>query len=102
MLDSIILFLGEAFLDTVIDHTFDEKNTKKRQIFYSTLFLLVILFYLFLLGLMITIAVTTIQEDPTTSRNLFLVSLLLFAVFIIYGIRVYKQWKHLKNKKSKH
>lgn len=94
MLDSILIYLGEIFLDTVIDRSFDTKVSKKKKIFYTFLFTVILLFYISLFGFLFYIAVDVIQEDKMTAIKLFVTCLLLLIVFLVYGHRVISHWKN--------
>ena len=45
MLDSVIAYIGEVFLDAVIDKSQSIKISKKKRIIYTIIFLLITLFY---------------------------------------------------------
>lgn len=101
MIDSILMVLGEIFLDTVINHSFDSSISKKKRIFATCLFLLIVVLYLSLFGLLATIAITLFYDDRSTSIKLFLTCLLLLIVFLVYGYRIISKWKQYEKDISK-
>lgn len=93
MIDSILMYLGEIFLDTVLNHSFDNEISKKKRLFATCLFLLIVILYLSLFGLMAYIAITSFSNAKSTSIKLLLACLLLLLVFLVYGFRISSQWK---------
>lgn len=57
MLDSVIAYIGEVFLDTVIDKSQSIKISKKKRIIYTIIFLLITLFYVALFLIITHIAI---------------------------------------------
>lgn len=101
MIDSILMYLGEIFLDTVLNRTFDGKISKKKRILYTCLFLLMIVLYLSIFGSMAYIAITSISQNRETAIKLLLTCLLLLIVFLVYGVRIVSQWNQYKKDRSK-
>lgn len=98
MLDSILMYLGEIFLDTVIDRSFNREVSKRKRILYTLLFTVISLFYIALFGFIVYIAIESIQDDKGTAIKLFFTCLLLVIVFLAYGHRIISHWKLSRKK----
>lgn len=92
MLFDIIVGLGEAFLDILIDRTF-KRNSIKKQLFYSAIFTLVLLFYLSLFFISIYIAIST------RTIKMFIVPVIILLAFVLYGKEIIYKWKSNRIKK---
>lgn len=92
MFFDIIVGLGEAFLDTLIDRTF-KRNSIKKQLFYSIIFALVVLIYLSLIFIFLYIAIST------RTIKMFIVPVIILLAFVLYGKEIIYKWKSNRIKK---
>ena len=97
-MDSVFMYLGEVFLDVLIDRSFSSKYSKKSQIISTIIFFFITLFYISLFILILYIALAMINKDEGTSIKLFITDLLLLIAFLVYGSKMIKHWK--RNRKS--
>ena len=91
----ILTFMGEVFLDTLIDHFSDDKVSKKTRILCVLIFTLISLVYIALFVLATYIGITTWHSDRTSSVKLLVCSLLLLLAFFAYAYQI-------KEKRNEH
>lgn len=91
----ILTFMGEVFLDTLIDHFSDDKVSKKTRILCVLIFTLISLVYIALFVLVTYIGIITWHSDRTTSSKLLVCSLLLLLAFFAYAYQI-------KEKRNEH
>lgn len=91
----ILTFMGEVFLDTLIDHFSDDKVSKKTRILCVLIFTLISVVYITLFVLVTYIGTTTWHSDRITSIKLFVCSLLLLLAFFAYAYQI-------KEKRNEH
>lgn len=92
MIFDVLMVLGEAFLDTLIDRTF-KKGFKRKQLFYSIIFALVVLIYLSLFFVFLHIAIST------RSIKMFIIPVIILLAFVLYGKEIVYKWKSNRIKK---
>lgn len=92
MIFDVIMVLGEAFLDTLVDRTF-KKGSKRKQLFYSIIFALVVLIYLSLFFVFLHIAINT------QSIKMFIIPVIILLAFVLYGKEIIYKWKSNRTKK---
>ena len=91
----ILMFMGEVFLDTLIDHFSDDKVSKKTRILCVLIFTLISLVYIALFVLVTYIGITTWHSNRTTSLKMLACSLLLLFAFFAYAYQI-------KEKRNEH
>lgn len=91
----ILTFMGEVFLDTLIDHFSDDKVSKKTRILCVLIFILISFVYIALFVLATYISITTWHTDRTTSVKLLVCSLVLLLAFFAYAYQI-------KEKRNEH
>lgn len=91
----ILTFMGEVFLDTVIDHFSDDKVSKKTRILCVLIFTLISLVYIALFVLVTYIGITTWYSNRTSSVKLLACSLVLLLAFFAYAYQI-------KEKRNEH
>lgn len=91
----ILTFIGEVFLDTLIDHFSDDKVSKKTRILCVLIFTLISFVYIALFVFVTYIGITTWHSDRTSSVKLLVCSLLLLLAFFAYSYQI-------KEKRNEH
>lgn len=84
----ILTFMGEVFLDTLIDHFSNKKVSKKTRIICMFIFTLISLAYIALFTLMTYIGITTWHSDRDTALKMLACSLLLLIAFFAYAYQI--------------
>lgn len=97
MLDSVIAYIGEVFLDAVIDKSQSIKISKKKRIIYTIIFLLITLFYVALFLIITHIAILNWNLDRSISIKMFAVSFILIITFLVYGKEIISKRKERKS-----
>ena len=83
----ILTFMGEVFLDTLIDH-FSNKKVSKKRIICVIIFTLISLAYIALFTLMTYIGITTWHSDRETALKMLACSLLFLLAFFAYAYQI--------------
>ena len=84
----ILTFMGEVFLDTLIDHFSNKKVSNKTRIICVLIFTLISLDYIALFTLMTYIGITTWHSDSATVLKMLACSLLLLLAFFAYAYQI--------------
>ena len=84
----ILTFMGEVFLDTLIDHFSNKKVSKKTRIICIIIFTLISLAYIALFTLMTYIGITTWHSDRETALKMLACSLLFLLAFFAYAYQI--------------
>ena len=84
----ILTFMGEVFLDTLIDHFSNKKVSKKTRIICVIIFTLISLAYIALFTLMTYIGITTWHSDRETALKMLACSLLFLLTFFAYAYQI--------------
>lgn len=84
----ILTFMGEVFLDTLIDHFSNKKVSKKTRIICMCIFTLISLAYIAFFTLMTYIGITTWHSDRKTALKMLACSLLLLLAFFAYAYQI--------------
>ena len=82
----ILTFMGEVFLDTLIDHFSNKKVSKKTRIICVIIFTLISLAYIALFTLMTYIGITTWHSDRETALKMLACSLLFLLAFFAFAL----------------
>lgn len=101
MLDFVMVYLGEVFLDTVIDKSQSIQVTKKKRIIYNSIFMLLTLFYVVLFLIISYISISSWKLDRSLAIKMFIVSSVLIIAFIVYGNEVITKRKERIKYESK-
>ena len=84
----ILTFMGEVFLDTLIDHFSNKKVSKKTRIICVIIFTLISLAYISLFTLMTYIGITRWHSVRETALKMLACSLLFLLAFFAYAYQI--------------
>lgn len=101
MLDFVMVYLGEVFLDTVIDKSQSIQITKKKRIICNLILMLLTLFYIVLFLIISYISISSWKLDRSLAIKMFIVSSVLIIAFIVYGNEVITKRKERIKYESK-
>lgn len=93
MIESILSILGEIFLDILFTKSFNSQHSKKKQIVYIVLLLLILGIYFSIFIISLVIIVSSIYNDTLLALKMGIVTMILFVIFFIYSFKIYDKLK---------
>lgn len=93
MIESILSILGEIFLDILFTKSFNSQHSKKKQIVYIVLLLLILGIYFSIFIISLVIIVSSVFNDALLALKMGIVTMTLFVIFFIYSFKIYDKLK---------